>query len=277
MNWNTFFTRAGTAVIFAFIMLAGLLGPSLWFFALFLLVQFLCIKEYFSLLQKINPDATFSVGLQALTQVFGAFMLLLCAPVYTSSKPLFPVLFFIPALILLWQSLRKNGNINVAFQAFGALLYICLPIVLLMLLREKSLIIPLGLIVLIWINDTMAYIVGSFIGKTPFSPISPKKTWEGTIGGAILTVVAAIIYGIFNAYYNNVQDWIALALCAAVAGTMGDLFESKLKRVANVKDSGSFMPGHGGALDRFDSLLLAAPFAFCYAYLFMEPISIHIF
>ena len=72
-------------------------------------------------------------------------------------------------------------------------------------------------------------------------------------------------------------DWMALALCAAVAGTAGDLFESKLKRLANVKDSGTMMPGHGGALDRFDSLLVATPFAFAYAYLFMPPLHLTIF
>jgi phosphatidate cytidylyltransferase len=73
------------------------------------------------------------------------------------------------------------------------------------------------------------------------------------------------------------QDWMALSICASFAGTLGDLFESKLKRLAAVKDSGSFMPGHGGALDRFDSLLVATPFAFVYSYLFMEPLSIHLF
>jgi phosphatidate cytidylyltransferase len=145
-----------------------------------------------------------------------------------------------------------------------------------MMMREKSLLLPLGLILLIWINDTMAYIVGSFIGKTPFSSISPKKTWEGTIGGALLTIIAAGIWGYFGNYYT-ILDWIALSLCASIAGTLGDLFESKLKRLAGVKDSGNFMPGHGGALDRFDSLLVATPFAFCYSYLFMEPLSIHIF
>lgn len=276
MNWNTFFTRAGTAVVFAIIMLAGLLGPGSFFFALFLLVQFICLKEYFVLLKKINPDTEYSLGLQVLVQACSALLLLLSSTLIEQTKPLFPILLFIPAFILLWQSLSPKGNINKAFQSFGALLYIALPFALLMLMREKSLLIPLGLILLIWINDTMAYIVGSFIGKTPFSAISPKKTWEGTIGGALLTVIAAGIFGCFSSYYS-VQDWIVLSLCASIAGTLGDLFESKLKRLAEVKDSGSFMPGHGGALDRFDSLLLATPFAFCYSYLFMEPLSILIF
>lgn len=276
MNWNTFFTRTGTAIIFAVIMLSGLLGQPALFFALFALVQFLAIKEYFFLLQKINPGQKHSFALQALMHLFGILSLLLSTTFISSEHSFLPALLCLPASVLLMESLSKNGNVSKAFQALGALLYICLPIALLMLMREKSLLLPLGLILLIWINDTMAYFVGSFIGKTPFSSISPKKTWEGTIGGALLTIIAAGIWGYFSEYYS-IQDWIFLSLCASIAGTLGDLFESKLKRMAGVKDSGNFMPGHGGALDRFDSLLIATPFAFCYSYLFMSPLVIHIF
>lgn len=275
MNWSTFFTRTGTAIIFALVMLAGLLGPSWAFFVLLLVIQFLCIREYFILLPLIYPDTRYSAVLQGGVQIFGALLLFCCAPL-APGQDLLPALLFVPALFLLLVSLQAGSNINKAFHIFGAFLYLCLPIVLLMLLREKSMVIPMGLIALIWINDTMAYVVGSFIGKTPFSSISPKKTWEGTVGGAVLTVIAAVIYACFSPYYA-IHDWVALALCAAVAGTLGDLFESKLKRLAGVKDSGSFMPGHGGALDRFDSLLVATPFAFCYAYLFMEPVSVSLF
>lgn len=276
MNWNTFFTRAGTAIVFAIVMLTGLLGQPLFFFALLLLIQFLSIKEYFFLMSKINPNEQYSILLQAIVQLFGAAILLLMANMIDIQKSAFAALLFIPVLILLIEGLTEKGSINKAFHSFGSILYISLPIAMLMLMREKSLVLPLGLILLIWINDTMAYIVGSFIGKTPFSKISPKKTWEGTVGGAILTIIAAAIWGFYSPYYN-MQDWIVLSLCASVAGTLGDLLESKLKRLAEVKDSGSFMPGHGGALDRFDSLLVATPFAFCYSYLFMDPLSIHIF
>jgi len=105
----------------------------------------------------------------------------------------------------------------------------------------------------IWINDTMAYIVGSLIGRTPFSKISPKKTWEGTLGGILLSVLVMGIAGYyFGRYLNDWTDWnwiwqwVLIAAIAAVAGTFGDLLESKLKRMAGVKDSGHLMPGHGG-------------------------------
>jgi phosphatidate cytidylyltransferase len=104
----------------------------------------------------------------------------------------------------------------------------------------------------------MAYLVGSFIGKTPLSPVSPKKTWEGTIGGAILAVLVVALIARFG-FQTGWLYAIVIPFIGAVVGTVGDLLESKLKRMAGVKDSGSMMPGHGGFLDRFDSMLLATP------------------
>ena len=135
----------------------------------------------------------------------------------------------------------------------------------------------------IWINDTMAYLVGSFSGKTPLAKISPKKTWEGTLGGALLAILiigflGKIITddfikhpfpGVTMTTPNYSMYFIIPALCA-IFGTFGDLFESKLKRMADVKDSGSFMPGHGGFLDRFDSLLFAVPAVWIYVYFFLR-------
>ena len=113
----------------------------------------------------------------------------------------------------------------------------------------------------------MAYIVGSLIGRTPLSSISPKKTWEGTLGGIFLCVVAVTLFGIY-VLNGEAWDFIAISSIAAIAGTFGDLLESKLKRLAGVKDSGQIMPGHGGFLDRFDSLLVAVPFIWIFCILF---------
>ena len=117
----------------------------------------------------------------------------------------------------------------------------------------------------------MAYLVGSFIGKTPFSPISPKKTWEGIIGGGILTIVTGGVFGYFTHYYN-IYDWMILSGIVSISAPIGDLVQSKMKRVAGIKDSGNLMPGHGGALDRFDSLLVVMPFTFCYVWFFMPSL-----
>ncbi len=158
------------------------------------------------------------------------------------------------------------------------LFYISLPIILIIDIRLHDIkylsdnflkIIPCGIIFSIWINDTMAYIVGSLIGKTPFSKISAKKTWEGTIGGALLCIVIIAGIGWWTKFYS-LTDWIFIATICAIFGTLGDLLESKLKRMANVKDSGSILPGHGGFLDRFDSFLIATPFVWLYVYFFMR-------
>ena len=120
---------------------------------------------------------------------------------------------------------------------------------------------PLVVIAAIWINDTMAYLVGSLIGKTPLSRISPKKTVEGTAGGIVLSVVVVSLLSIIWFPFGQTTLVFGLvAFIAAITGTIGDLLESWLKRRAGVKDSGRFMPGHGGFLDRFDSLLIATIF-----------------
>jgi phosphatidate cytidylyltransferase len=176
----------------------------------------------------------------------------------------------------------KTFNLkSIGYSLFG-LIYISLSWGMMMELRADGMlfsnreltidlgwILPIVLIASIWINDTMAYIVGSFIGKTPLSPISPKKTWEGTIGGAILCIATVTLVGHFWGRLAIINLMVVSAI-AAVFGTFGDLIESKLKRLAHVKDSGNIMPGHGGFLDRFDSLMVAIPFVWLYVMFMMD-------
>ena len=120
----------------------------------------------------------------------------------------------------------------------------------------------IGVFILIWVNDTFAYLIGSAIGRTKlYAVVSPKKTIEGTIGGLIFALLAAFIMGQYEPILNPTQ-WMILAAIIVIAGSLGDLVESKLKRSAGVKDSGAILPGHGGMLDRLDSLVFAAPFAY---------------
>ncbi|WP_417361909.1 phosphatidate cytidylyltransferase [Galbibacter sp.] len=124
----------------------------------------------------------------------------------------------------------------------------------------KSLII--GVFVLIWVNDSFAYLVGKAIGKNKLFPsVSPKKTIEGFLGGFIFALIAAYLLSLSGNELTSMQ-WLILAAVLVITGSIGDLIESKFKRLAGVKDSGAILPGHGGLLDRLDSLIFAAPFAF---------------
>jgi len=122
----------------------------------------------------------------------------------------------------------------------------------------------LGTFILIWVNDTFAYLVGKNFGKQKlFSTISPKKTVEGFLGGLFFACIASYF---INSYTNTLDftNWLIIAIIVSVFGTTGDLIESKFKRQANVKDSGVIMPGHGGLFDRLDSIIFAAPFIFLF-------------
>ena len=119
--------------------------------------------------------------------------------------------------------------------------------------------IPLSMYIFIWINDTGAYLSGVTLGKHKLFPrISPKKSWEGSIGGALLTVASAFAVAHFFTFMNKWQ-WIGMALVVVIFGTFGDLIESMIKRHLDIKDSGHILPGHGGILDRLDSMLLSIP------------------
>lgn len=134
----------------------------------------------------------------------------------------------------------------------------------------------IGIFILIWTNDTFAYIVGKSIGKHKlFEKISPKKTIEGFLGGLIFSIIAGILiakYYIGSSKLNTLYIWIGIAFIVSFFGTIGDLVESKFKRIAQVKDSGNIMPGHGGVLDRLDSIIFVAPFVYLF-YLILNYVS----
>ncbi|MEJ7589750.1 MAG: phosphatidate cytidylyltransferase [Ferruginibacter sp.] len=232
INIDTLKTRALTALIFVALMLAGLLWNEWSFLGLFILIHFGCWYEFNRLIKKIYGEKYLPYTLLGLV--------------------------YITLPICMMTDLRSNWihpEGSTTADNFGNT-------------------IPIAIIFSIWVNDTMAYLVGSFIGRTPFSSISPKKTWEGTIGGAILCVAAIgfifppLAERFFSPRGERHTYFIIAAICA-VFGTVGDLLESKLKRSANMKDSGSILPGHGGFLDRFDSLLVATPIVWLYIKLFV--------
>lgn len=275
-NWQTFKTRTLTAILFVAVMLTGLLWNHWSFFILFSIIHFGCWIEYQKLIGLIDGEYNNITPFHRYAIIIAGWCLMLFATnqyFHIGDIGLHAIgwwvgliaLFILPISELLFT---KNINLKNIGYSFLGLLYISLSIALMIDMRnpsdpDKGWIIPILIICSIWINDTMAYIVGSLIGKTPFSKISPKKTWEGTIGGMVLCIVTVTLVGrALDA--ATTAELIGISTIAAIMGTLGDLLESKLKRMANVKDSGSIMPGHGGFLDRFDSLLVATPFVWLF-------------
>ncbi len=275
LNLSVFKTRTISAIVFVVIMMAGLVINQWSFFILFTIIQLGCLNEYIKLMGLIYPEyhslaPTHRWGLL----LVGIVMMMVLAPnslgingysiKYIGSKIL-PVILIIMVAGELY--FRKSNLQNVAISFFG-LIYIPMCLSLMFQLRNFmvntffinwAFSIPLLLIATIWINDTMAYIVGSFIGKRPLSSVSPNKTWEGTIAGIVISVL--FVSKVLGIWIPIQEKYIFLiSIVAAISGTFGDLFESKIKRLAGVKDSGTMMPGHGGFLDRFDSILFAVPF-----------------
>lgn len=287
-NLQTFKTRTLTAIVFVLVMLSGLLWNQWSFLVLFSIIHFGCWWEYLKLTEKIYATTFHTYTRYGLMLMGYSMLLWYCGEDFTlfdyAIRDNFSMPVSVAGFILTIIGIFRQGPVHL--HAFGMCLlgffYISMSWGMMMGLYQatelyvgdhvfvfaRAFYIPVLIIASIWINDTMAYIVGTLAGKTPLSKVSPKKTWEGTIGGVILAVVVAgllfpyILWGKISG-----TDFIltgSLALLAAVTGTIGDLLESKLKRMAGVKDSGSLMPGHGGFLDRFDSLILATPFVWLY-------------
>ena len=175
-------------------------------------------------------------------------------------------------LFLFYDSIDKISNSSKYFYLLG---YVILPFVFIAKIsfgiNSYNPKIIIGLFILIWTNDTFAYIVGKAIGKHKLlERVSPKKTIEGFLGGLIFAMIAGILISKYYIQANaafaqkSMYIWVSIALIVGVFGTIGDLVESKFKRIAGVKDSGKIMPGHGGILDRLDSVIFVAPIVYLF-------------
>jgi phosphatidate cytidylyltransferase len=285
-NLAVFKTRTLSAIIFGAIMIGGLIYNQWTFLLLFAVINFGCWWEFHRLMDKIEPTYKDLPNFLRYIIILIGFSYML----YMSNPQSYPIgkwnlhdiggyllMGFSGLFLLSLLAFYKKISMNNLLSLLAGFLYISLSWGLMIQLRgrlniyeqtDAGLIIPIVLIATIWVNDTMAYITGSLFGKRPLSPASPKKTWEGTISGAILAIMC-ISYGGHALIGLPFRLLILISFIASIMGTFGDLLESKLKRLAGVKDSGSIMPGHGGFLDRFDSLLLATPYVWLFADMFL--------
>lgn len=283
LNLETLRTRAITAVVFVMVMLFGLFYNQWSFLILFTIIMVGCLVEFHLLMGKINATYAQAPIIYKSQNILGSFWVILIIagkgtlyqslPLWTWAS--FIVYLLIIVLLITIFFFRPQLGYPVNLYAALGVLYITIPSAMMIDLYDHSIqffkgpdwVLPMVIIASIWINDTMAYLVGSLIGKTPLSPISPKKTKEGTYGGMVLAVIVVTVGG-HLIWQLAILPLLAISFTAAIAGTLGDLLESKIKRTAGVKDSGHFMPGHGGFLDRFDSLLIAIPAVWLVLFLF---------
>ena len=233
---------------------------GLWYWAAVTAVAILAGWEYLRLVSRKGERADYPLAILLI-------LLLMLGARYPSWGLVRGGMTLMVAFSLLWQMARRGGDIPLVGWALslGGALYIGLLLSHFTLLRD----LPKGwewtLLAFFptWANDSGAYLVGRWVGRHPFAPrISPKKTWEGSVGGWILGV--AVAWALGNCVGLSPSHGLLLGVVVCLAATAGDLVESMFKRWAGVKDSGSLIPGHGGVLDRIDSLLFAVTAAYLY-------------
>ncbi|MDR0732827.1 MAG: phosphatidate cytidylyltransferase [Dysgonamonadaceae bacterium] len=270
-------TRTLTGIAYAALICVGIMWNSLSFFVVFSAATVLCLWEFYHLITTRKRTK-----INSIYNCFGGFLLFLSAYLYASGVCDYRIFFIylVYTVIVLISELyeKQQDPINHAAYIFLGQTYIALPLALLNMIAFRGITsetpvynpwLIFSLFVFLWVNDTGAYLVGMAFGKHPFfERISPQKSWEGFAGGLVFTVLSAFIFARFRTEIA-LCHWIGLSLPVVVFGALGDLAESLIKRTLGVKDSGCSLPGHGGYLDRFDSLLLAVYAMLFYMHLFI--------
>ena len=262
---NNFVKRTLSGAIFVLLVVGSiLLGQTT--FALFFTI--ICGWSVFEFHKLTNNQPEIKVNYRL--SISSAVLLFACSFMNASGIINFPVftlygIYFILVVISELYLKKQNSVHNWAYFVLGQV-FIALPFSLLNYIyfikgvdKEFQHLILLAVFVTIWVNDTGAYLVGVTMGKHRlFERISPKKSWEGFFGGAIFALISGYVFSLIIKDIS-LLNWLIFSEIIVVLGTFGDLIESLLKRTINVKDSGNVIPGHGGLLDRFDSMLLAVP------------------
>jgi phosphatidate cytidylyltransferase len=263
--------RILTGIVFLTVLIGGILWNEYSFGGLFLLIMLLSLNEFYNLVQKRAAAAQKELGL-----ILGATMYITSYILATELFSYKILLINLPLLFLVFlHELFMNNERpfkNIAYT-FTGIIYIAIPFSILPyiytfpeihLTGEASPAFVIGAFMILWANDVMAYVVGSQFGRTKlFERVSPKKTWEGALGGAVFGWAMAYVCSLLFHQFL-LMEWLGLATVVVIFGTIGDLVESMFKRGIKVKDSGKILPGHGGMLDRFDGILIASPFILTY-------------
>lgn len=276
---KNFIVRTITGIIFVAAIVASFLRPEAMVL-LFSIVTGLTIWEFTGLVnERENVNVNRFISTVAGVYFFFA-MTYFCSDLYGgAAKSVVFIPYLVTILYLLIAELYLKHPDPIQDWAYTMLsqMYIALPFSMLNVLAFTATnygvvtfntLLPLSIFVFLWVNDSGAYCVGSLLGRHKLFPrISPGKSWEGSVGGAVFVLAAAYAISYFlDDRMLTLPQWLGLGLVVVVFGTWGDLIESLFKRTLGIKDSGTILPGHGGMLDRFDSSLLAIPAAVVYLY-----------
>lgn len=264
-------TRAITAFFFTIVMLGSMYLGKHVFTAFYLVLSVAALLEFYTLIKASGISPHRILGLLA-----GAFLFLLTAGYFYGEYEAGFLLLIVPFVFSVFiMELYKKSKIpftNIAYTFVG-FVFVTAPFCFfyaLGFLNDGGIFsnhLPLAFLLMLWANDTGAYLFGVKFGKTRlFERHSPKKSWEGFFGGILVSVIVAYLVSLCFTEISFAV-WAGMAILISCVGTLGDLVESMLKRSMDVKDSGNLLPGHGGVLDRFDGLLLAAPVVYSYLYL----------
>jgi phosphatidate cytidylyltransferase len=267
---NNFLTRTLSAIVYAGLVIGSILvqpvcfgGHPLLFGVLFMIVSTLAVREFHALVGSDIKTMTYSMMSNVL--LFSTLYFLFYGDIIW--RGLLVAYVAVMLLALVTHLFRPQVQ---PIQSWGNLcasqLMVALPFALMNGIMMHNQWLMLALFILLWVNDSGAYIVGSLTAKRKggnhkmFPRVSPAKSWEGLIGGFVFDLIAGYVFFRIGWMGDmSLMDSLFFALAGGVFGTLGDLMESLFKRTLGVKDSGKFMPGHGGVLDRFDSLMLAIP------------------
>ncbi len=269
---NNFVKRTLSGFIFIVLIIGSILLSQYTFAVVFVIVCGWAVREFHKMTN------TNQVRVNLLLALVGGIILFTSAFLHASgiiSISLFYIyaIYIILVFVSELYSQKPNPIHNWAYFILGQV-YIALPFSLLnfiLFIDNYQPIILLAVFTTIWVNDTFAYLAGvSFGNHRLFERISPKKSWEGFVGGAIAALFSGYVFSLIIPEISLIH-WLIFSEIIVIFGTFGDLIESLMKRTVHIKDSGSIIPGHGGLLDRFDSMLLAAPSIYIYlSFLFQQ-------
>ncbi len=275
---KNFITRTISGIIFVAVIIGAILYDAKTFVILFGIVTALAVWEFCTLVNNRREIQTNRL-ISTAAGLYLYFAVMSYCTGATGIAVFIPYLITLMYLLISELYLHSPRALDNWTFAFASQLYIALPFALLNVLAFRMQpgtgdlayipAYPLALMIFLWANDMGAYCFGSllhrYIPYKLFPSVSPNKSWIGSIGGGVLTLAAAVVMAQFFPLMPT-SKWLGMALTVVIFGTFGDLVESMLKRNLGVKDSGSFLPGHGGVLDRFDSSLLAIPAVVLYLY-----------